>query len=77
LWRRKRTAANKNANDSVIVYASVNSVETFEKGITSKPESEGKLTPQISNSANKIMRRFIFKEPVFYIQLYLTNYYIS
>ncbi len=53
-------------NESIIVYASVNSVGTVEKGKTSKPEREGKLIPQISNSANKSMRRFIFSaSPLF------------
>ena len=65
MWRRNRIAVNKNIKDSVIVYASVNSVDTFEKGKTSKPERAGKLTPQISNSTNKIMRRFIFKSQLF------------
>jgi hypothetical protein len=47
-------------NESVIVYASVNSLGSVEKGKTSKPEREGKLIPQTRNSKSKYMRHLIF-----------------
>jgi hypothetical protein len=55
LWLRKKIEDSKNTKESIITYASVNSVCTIEKGKTNRPEREGKLIPHIRKSKNKYM----------------------
>jgi hypothetical protein len=45
--------------DNTIAYRTVKLAGTIEKGGISKPDKDGKLTPQTNSAKNRNMRRFI------------------